>query len=45
MERRLMSDAELERTIQDSKVEIYVLYRDGVPAGYGEIDRRGGECH
>ena len=39
-ERRLLSDAELERIIHDSKVEIYVLYLDGVPAGYAELDRR-----
>ena len=39
-ERRLLSDAELERIIQDPLVEIYVLYVDGVPAGYVELDRR-----
>jgi len=42
MERRLLSDADLGAVITDPKVEIYVLYRDGVPAGYGEIDRRSG---
>ena len=39
-ERRLLSDGELERIIQDPLVEIYVLYVDGVPAGYAELDRR-----
>ena len=39
-ERRLLSDAELERIILDPLVEIYVLYVDGVPAGYAELDRR-----
>lgn len=40
--RRLMDDAELRGHIADPKVEIYVLYVDGAPAGYGEIDRREG---
>jgi GNAT superfamily N-acetyltransferase len=40
--RRLMGDQELRRHIADPKVEIYVLYIDGAPAGYGEIDRREG---
>ena len=39
-ERRLLTDAELEQIIHDPKVEIYVLYVDGVPAGYAELDRR-----
>jgi GNAT superfamily N-acetyltransferase len=39
-ERRLLSDAELERIIHDPLVEIYALYVDGVPAGYAELDRR-----
>lgn len=38
--RRLLGDAELLAEITDPKVEIYVLYVDGAPAGYGEIDRR-----
>lgn len=38
--RRLMNDAELLGHIADPKVEVYVLYVDGAPAGYGEIDRR-----
>jgi GNAT superfamily N-acetyltransferase len=39
-ERRMLSDAELERILHDPLVEIYVLYVDGVPAGYAELDRR-----
>jgi GNAT superfamily N-acetyltransferase len=39
-ERRLLSDTELEGIIHDPLVEIYVLYLDGVPAGYAELDRR-----
>ncbi|MDP6604038.1 MAG: GNAT family N-acetyltransferase [Rhodospirillales bacterium] len=39
-ERRLMDDEALGAVIHDDGVEIYVLYVGGVPAGYGEIDRR-----
>jgi GNAT superfamily N-acetyltransferase len=39
-ERRMLPDPELERIIHDPLVEIYVLYVDGVPAGYAELDRR-----
>ncbi|WP_120496084.1 GNAT family N-acetyltransferase [Kiloniella sp. EL199] len=39
-ERRVLSDDELSLIIQDDNVEIYVLYYDGVPAGYAELDRR-----
>lgn len=39
-ERRLMDDEALSAVIHDEGVEIYVLYVGGVPAGYGEIDRR-----
>lgn len=39
-ERRMLSDAELGAIITDPKVEIYVLYAEGVPAGYVELDRR-----
>lgn len=41
-ERRAFDDATLAAIIQDPKVEIYVLYVGGVPAGYGELDRRTG---
>jgi ribosomal protein S18 acetylase RimI-like enzyme len=40
-ERRALDDGALARVIQDDRVEIYVLYVDGVPAGYAELDRRG----
>jgi GNAT superfamily N-acetyltransferase len=40
-ERRALDDAALARIIQDERVEVYVLYVDGVPAGFGELDRRG----
>lgn len=40
-ERRAMSDDELAAIISDERVEIYVLYVDGVPAGFAELDRRG----
>lgn len=40
--RRLMTDTELLAAIGDPAVEIYVLQVGGVPAGYGEIDRRKG---
>ena len=39
-ERRRLSNDELARIIHDPLVEIYVLYVDGVPAGYAELDRR-----
>jgi GNAT superfamily N-acetyltransferase len=39
-ERRALSDPALAAIIQDPKVEIFVLYADGVPAGYFELDRR-----
>lgn len=39
-ERRQMRDEQLRDIIQNPQVEIYVLYVDGVPAGYAELDRR-----
>ncbi|MHA1599906.1 MAG: GNAT family acetyltransferase [Alphaproteobacteria bacterium] len=39
-ERLMLDDEALATIIQDEKVEIYVLYVDGVPAGYAELDRR-----
>ncbi|MDH3476133.1 MAG: GNAT family acetyltransferase [Rhodospirillales bacterium] len=39
-ERRAMDDATLGAIIGDERVEIYVLYVAGVPAGYAELDRR-----
>ena len=39
-ERRRMADADLHAAVADPRVEIQVLYVDGTPAGYIEIDRR-----
>lgn len=39
MERRLMDDEVLKSAITAPGVEIYVLYADGVPAGFGEVNR------
>lgn len=39
-ERRRMPRKELERSIHDPLVEVWVLYVDGTPAGYAELDRR-----
>ncbi len=39
-ERNQLSDAALAAIIQDAHVEIYVLYCDGAPAGYAELDLR-----
>ena len=39
-ERRMLDDEALAQAIQDERVDIYVLYADGVPAGYAELDRR-----
>ena len=39
-ERRAMSDEALAAIVHDEAVELYVLYVEGVPAGFVEIDRR-----
>jgi len=39
-ERRALSDVKLANVILDPEVEIFVLYVDGVPAGYAELDLR-----
>lgn len=39
-ERRALDDKALARVVQDSRVEVYILYVDGVPAGFAELDRR-----
>lgn len=39
-ERRKMDDATLASIIRSREVEIYVLYKGGVPAGFVEVDRR-----
>ena len=42
--RRRLSDEELAAIIHDDRVEVFVLYARGVPAGYVELDCRvGGE--
>ncbi|HZS35185.1 MAG TPA: GNAT family N-acetyltransferase [Polyangia bacterium] len=42
--RKKLSDAELAAILGDERVEVWVLYAAGVPAGYVELDRRvGGE--
>jgi GNAT superfamily N-acetyltransferase len=41
-ERRLLDDRTLAAIVQDDKVEIYVLYAGGAPAGFAELDRRKG---
>jgi GNAT superfamily N-acetyltransferase len=38
--RKKLSDAEIAAIIHDPKVEMHVLYCDGVPAGFAELDRR-----
>lgn len=39
-ERRRLSDEHLIEVIHDPRVEVQVLYVNGVPAGYAELDRR-----
>ncbi len=39
-ERNQLSDESLAAIINDDRVEIYVLYCDGAPAGYAELDFR-----
>jgi GNAT superfamily N-acetyltransferase len=40
VDRRQLDDAALAALVHDPKVEIYVLYVNGEPAGYAELDRR-----
>jgi GNAT superfamily N-acetyltransferase len=40
VERTRMSDEALAKIVQDEKVELYVLYCEGAPAGYAELDFR-----
>jgi ribosomal protein S18 acetylase RimI-like enzyme len=42
-ERCALDDAALAAIVQHPLVEVYVLYLDGVPAGYVELDRRQGD--
>ena len=39
-ERRAMTDEALDAIVSDERVEIYVLYRNGAPVGFAELDRR-----
>ncbi|MBT4691270.1 MAG: GNAT family N-acetyltransferase [Rhodospirillaceae bacterium] len=39
-DRKKLSDEELANIIQDDKVEVYVLYVGGTPAGFFELDGR-----
>ncbi|MBY0329382.1 MAG: GNAT family N-acetyltransferase [Acetobacteraceae bacterium] len=39
--RRTLSEAELAAIVRHPDVSIHVLYRDGEPAGFYELDRRG----
>lgn len=39
-ERRILSDDELEAILHESGHEVHVLYRGGVPAGFGELERK-----
>lgn len=40
IDRRRLDDAALAKIVHDPRVDIYVLYVGGVPAGYAELDRR-----
>src|SRR5262245_32663754 len=40
VERTRMSDEKLGAIVQDENVELYVLYCEGAPAGYAELDFR-----
>ena len=40
LERKRLADDELSEIIHDERVELYVLYVDGEPAGFGELDLR-----
>ena len=42
-ERRALDDDTLRDIIHDTAISIYVLYFDGVPAGYVELDGRAGK--
>src|SRR5208283_4619159 len=40
--RRIMPDADLARLLDDPSLEVHVLYKDGEPAGFFELDARYG---
>lgn len=39
-DRRKLDDAALAAIVQDPAIEVHVLWVEGVPAGYAELDRR-----
>lgn len=39
-ERRALNDEDLAEIVHADNVEIYVLYAEGAPAGFGELNRR-----
>jgi GNAT superfamily N-acetyltransferase len=39
-DRQRMADAELAAILADDAVEVHVLWQDGVPLGFSELDRR-----
>ncbi len=43
--RNRLSDSDLEKIIHDPQVFIYVLYVDGVPGGFAEVDERDSPIH
>jgi GNAT superfamily N-acetyltransferase len=38
--RKKLADAQIAAILNDPKVEMHVMYCDGVPAGFAELDRR-----
>src|SRR5687767_4324840 len=40
MDRRKLDDQALAAIVQHEQVEVFVLYKEGVPAGYCELDLR-----
>ena len=40
--RRIMPDRDLTALLRDTNIEIHVLYKDGAPAGFFELDARYG---
>lgn len=40
VDRKKLSDAELRELLADPRIEVYVLYVDGCPAGLAELDSR-----
>lgn len=40
VDRRRMGDGELEAILRDPRIEVWVAWEDGSPAGYAELDAR-----